>query len=55
MFEAAELGHVIDKKTFKEEVTRLRAALLEAQFELLEKGGFPVVILISGVDGAGKS
>ncbi|MDR1350385.1 MAG: polyphosphate:AMP phosphotransferase, partial [Zoogloeaceae bacterium] len=55
MFEAAELGHVIDKKTFKEEVTRLRAALLEAQFELREKGGFPVIILISGVDGAGKS
>jgi polyphosphate:AMP phosphotransferase len=55
MFEAAELGHVIDKKTFKEEVTRLRADLLEAQFELREKCGFPVIILISGVDGAGKS
>ncbi|MDR2637505.1 MAG: polyphosphate:AMP phosphotransferase [Zoogloeaceae bacterium] len=55
MFESAELGHTIDKKTFKAEVSLLREALLEAQFELREKGKIPVIILISGVDGAGKS
>jgi polyphosphate:AMP phosphotransferase len=55
MFEAAELGHVIDKETFKAEVAVLREALLQAQLELHEKCNFPVVILISGVDGAGKS
>ncbi len=55
MFESAELGHTIDKKTFRAEVPKLREALLDAQFDLRENGGFPVVILISGVDGAGKS
>lgn len=54
MFESAELGHTIDKETFKAEVPKLREALLEAQYELREKGNFPVVVLISGVDGAGK-
>ena len=55
MFESAELGHSIDKDVFREEVPKLRAALLDAQFELREKGQFPVIILVSGVDGAGKS
>ncbi|MDR1063416.1 MAG: polyphosphate:AMP phosphotransferase [Azoarcus sp.] len=54
MFESAELGHAIDKKTFKAEVQKLREALLEAQFDLREKGKFQVIILISGVNGAGK-
>ena len=54
MFESAELGHKIDKKTFNIEVQKLRAALLDAQFELREKGKFQVLVLISGVDGAGK-
>jgi len=54
MFESAELGHAIDKATYKNEVPVLREALLDAQYELLEKADFPVIILISGVDGAGK-
>ena len=54
MFESAELGHTIDKKTFRAEVQKLREALLEAQFELREKGNFQALILISGMDGAGK-
>ena len=53
MFESAELGHKIDKKRFRSEVPKLREALLDAQFDLRENGSFPVVILISGVDGAG--
>ncbi|SDI67280.1 polyphosphate:AMP phosphotransferase [Propionivibrio dicarboxylicus] len=55
MFESAELGHSIDKATYRKEVPQLRASLLDAQFELRERGKFPIVILISGVDGAGKS
>ena len=54
MFESAELGHTVDKKTFRTEVQKLREALLEAQFELREKGKFQVLVLVSGVDGAGK-
>ncbi len=54
MFESAELGHKIDKETFRTEVPKLRSALLDTQFDFLQKGKFPVVILISGVDGAGK-
>ncbi len=54
MFESAELGHTIDKETFKKEVPKLRAALLDIQYDLLEKKEFPVVILVSGVDGSGK-
>jgi len=54
MFESAELGHKIDKKTFKKEVPILREALLDAQLELLQAARFSVIILISGVDGAGK-
>ena len=54
MFESAELGHKIDKDTFKEEVPKLRAALLDVQYDVLQKKEFPVVILISGVDGSGK-
>ncbi|RNC66690.1 MAG: polyphosphate:AMP phosphotransferase [Desulfuromonadales bacterium] len=54
MFESAELDHAIDKKTFKAQVPALREALLDAQFDLLQSRRFPVVILISGVDGAGK-
>ncbi|MBW7901058.1 MAG: polyphosphate:AMP phosphotransferase [Rhodocyclaceae bacterium] len=55
MFESAELGHRIDHKTFQKEVPKLRADLLDVQYELLEKRDFPVIILISGVDGSGKS
>jgi len=55
MFESAELGHRIDHKTFQKAVPALRAELLDVQYDLLEKRDFPVVILVSGVDGSGKS
>jgi polyphosphate:AMP phosphotransferase len=54
MFESAELGHAIDKETYATEEPVLREALLGAQYELLDKKTFPLVVLISGVDGAGK-
>jgi AMP-polyphosphate phosphotransferase len=54
MFESAELGHRIDKERYDHEAPELRNALLRAQYELVKTARFPVVILISGVDGAGK-
>ena len=54
MFESAELGHKIDKTTYDKEVPQLREDLLNAQFDLAEKGKFQVIILVGGVDGAGK-
>ena len=53
MFEAVELGHKVSKRTFKEQVPRLREALLDAQGRL-RAGGFPVILVFGGVDGAGK-
>jgi polyphosphate:AMP phosphotransferase len=55
MFESAELGHKVDKATWKKQVPALREALLDAQYDLMEDGRFPVIILIGGVDGAGRS
>ena len=54
MFESAELGHKIDKATFKKEVPQLREALLQTQADLLRTKKMSVVILVSGVEGAGK-
>ncbi|HSC79526.1 MAG TPA: polyphosphate:AMP phosphotransferase [Chitinolyticbacter sp.] len=54
MFESAELGHCIDRDTYREEVAKLRQALLAAQFELKQRGDFPVVIVLAGMPAAGK-
>ncbi len=54
MFESANLDHRLDKQTFEREERKLREALLLAQYDLKENGTFPVVILIAGVEGAGK-
>jgi polyphosphate:AMP phosphotransferase len=54
MFESAELGHEIDKATFDTEAPVLREALLEAQMDLAKSSKFPVIILIGGLDGAGR-
>ncbi len=54
MFESAELGHKIDKATYDAEVPKLREALLEAQLDLAKLSKFPVIILIGGLDGAGR-
>ena len=54
MFEAAEIGHKLGKTEYRKEEPKLRQALLDAQYALLEKASFPVVILVNGVDGAGK-
>jgi polyphosphate:AMP phosphotransferase len=54
MFESAELGHKVDKVTYDKGVPKLREDLLNAQFDLAQKAKFPVIILVGGVDGAGK-
>jgi polyphosphate:AMP phosphotransferase len=55
MFESAELGHTVEKADYDREVPALREALLNAQFDLETGRKFPVIILIAGLDGAGKS
>jgi AMP-polyphosphate phosphotransferase len=54
MFESAEIGHQISKAAYREALPALRAALLEAQVDLDTNKKGPVVVLISGQDGAGK-
>jgi len=54
MFESAELGHKLSKEEWKQDEPKLREALLNAQFDLGELKKFPVLIIIGGVDGAGK-
>jgi polyphosphate:AMP phosphotransferase len=55
MFESAELGNKISKLAYAQAVPGLREALLQAQIDLGRSGKFQVIILIGGVDGAGKS
>ena len=54
MFESAELGHCVDKRDYDREVAGLRASLLQAQMQVLERADFPVILLSSGADAAGK-
>lgn len=54
MFESAEIGHQIDKKQYKQREAVMREELLRLQYELLAQAKFPVIILVNGVDGAGK-
>lgn len=54
MFESAELGHSVSDRTYERAEPRLREALLKVQYDLFTDKSFPVVIVIGGVDGAGK-
>jgi polyphosphate:AMP phosphotransferase len=54
MFESAELDHRIAKSDYHREKPRLREALLAAQLELVQKKRFAVLLLIDGMDAAGK-
>jgi polyphosphate:AMP phosphotransferase len=53
VFETAELGRKVSRADYKAQVPTLRTELLRVQSELGE-ADFPVLIVISGVDGAGK-
>ena len=53
MFEAAEVGRSTSKKAYEAALPAMRAELLAAQFALADSD-VPVVVIIGGVDGAGK-
>jgi polyphosphate kinase 2 (PPK2 family) len=54
VFEAAELGQKVSKAQYAKEEPAMREALLDAQYDLLQQKRRSVVILVNGVDGAGK-
>src|SRR5262245_2159254 len=54
MFESAEVGSRVDKQTYRLEAPEVRSGLLAAQKELAE-ADFAVVVIVAGVEGAGKS
>jgi polyphosphate:AMP phosphotransferase len=54
MFESAELGRMVTKKAFDQAVPPLRVELVELQ-QRLRRADFPVLVLLSGVNGSGKS
>ncbi|MBK7999470.1 MAG: polyphosphate:AMP phosphotransferase [Verrucomicrobia bacterium] len=53
MFETAELDRTLSKRDYEKQLPELRARLVQAQFAL-KQAKIPVIIVISGVDGAGK-
>ncbi len=55
MFESAELRQEVSKADYDAAVPALREALLDAQYDLLSAKDFPVLIIIGGIEGAGKS
>jgi polyphosphate:AMP phosphotransferase len=53
MFENAELGRTVTPAKYDAELPKLREKILNAHFELRGKK-FPVIVIVSGADGAGK-
>jgi len=53
MFEAVELGRSLSKKEFERQLPDLRAQLVQAE-DAIKRAKIPVIIIVSGVDGAGK-
>ncbi len=53
MFEAAKVGRRVNKADFKTQVPELRTELLAAQREL-KTSDTPVIVIVSGVEAAGK-
>src|SRR4051812_3534864 len=54
MLKSAELGRALSKEEYDAAVGELRTSLLKVQAELVQ-ANFPVVVLINGADGAGRS
>ncbi|MGH8442400.1 MAG: polyphosphate:AMP phosphotransferase [Nevskiaceae bacterium] len=54
MFESVEKGPTVTKAAFEKQARKLQAELLEAQRELREVK-VPVIVIVSGVETAGKS
>jgi polyphosphate:AMP phosphotransferase len=54
MFKAAELGLKVSKEEYAKRLPKLRADLLAAQ-QTLKNTSIPVIVIVSGVEGAGKA
>jgi polyphosphate:AMP phosphotransferase len=55
MLDAAQIGHQLEKVAYDKAVPDLREALIEAQYQLLQSRRFATLVLLSGVNAAGKS
>jgi len=54
MFETAEIGHRVDDDVYEAQVPDVRERLLDLQYTLLETRRVALVVVVAGVDGAGK-
>lgn len=54
MFETAEVGHSVAKAEFEKQARKLQTELLAVQREA-RAAGIPVIVIVSGVEAAGKS
>jgi polyphosphate:AMP phosphotransferase len=54
MLESAEIGHRISKQVYAHEESKLREALLNAQWDLSQSKRGPVLLIISGVEAGGR-
>ena len=55
MLESAEVGHAISRASYAQQEPQLREALLNAQYDLSQSKKGPVLLIISGVEGGGRS
>lgn len=55
LFAAAETGRRLGKRAYDAALAALRPQLLDAQRELRARGGGPLIVIVSGVETAGKS
>ncbi|HEY5863698.1 MAG TPA: polyphosphate:AMP phosphotransferase [Casimicrobiaceae bacterium] len=55
MLESAEIGHVVSKAAFARHEPQLREALLNAQYDLAQEKRRQVLLIITGVEGGGRS
>jgi len=54
MLESAEIGHRISKAQYAREEPKIRETLLNAQYDLAQARGGPVLLVISGVESGGR-
>jgi AMP-polyphosphate phosphotransferase len=54
MFQIAEIAHHLPKEMYHEEEAKLRSNLLDAQLEFTTRKNASIVVIVAGVDGAGK-
>jgi polyphosphate:AMP phosphotransferase len=55
MLESAEVGHAISKAAYARQEPRLREALLNAQYDLSQSARKAVLLILTGVEGGGRS